>query len=112
MENTQKFSVIKKEMSKTDHDEDAGFAHTYTQTRYIVVGEDGKVLDDAQGYGYKSAEAAYRGYWFKAQGGKKKLDKKKREASLFWKKNKEFSKQITEFLEINVNHSPLKGTSF
>lgn len=44
--------------------EDYGdFQEKHTETRYIVVDEEtGEVLDDAQGYGYKSAANAHRGY--------------------------------------------------
>lgn len=35
-------------------------------SRYIIVDEDtGEILDDAQGYGYKSKPNAYRGYAYK-----------------------------------------------
>ena len=34
--------------------------------RYIVVdSETGDILDNAQGYGYKSENNAHKGYWYK-----------------------------------------------
>lgn len=35
------------------------------QTRIVVTTRRGRVLDDAQGYGYKSETAAYRAYTYK-----------------------------------------------
>ena len=41
--------------------------------RYVVVDEaSGEVLDDAQGYGYRSAQNAHRAYAYKAMPPKKK----------------------------------------
>lgn len=50
------FKIIKNEyLSKTRNDE-----------RYVVVDSNtGKILDNAQGYGYKSYENAYRSYTYK-----------------------------------------------
>ena len=46
------------------HEEDyGGFTDTWTETRYEIVDpETGEVLDDAQGYGYRSIEKA-RAAW-------------------------------------------------
>ena len=38
----------------------------YPETRYRIVDvETGEILDDAQGYGYKTARKAYAGYGYK-----------------------------------------------
>lgn len=37
------------------------------QARYVVVGEEGKILDDARGYGYKSMASAHKGYAHKVK---------------------------------------------
>jgi hypothetical protein len=39
--------------------------------------DDGKVLDDAQGYGYKSAEKARVADWYKTGGREKQRDKER-----------------------------------
>lgn len=37
-----------------------------TDIRYYVIDEEtGQILDDAQGYGYKSYENARKAYWYK-----------------------------------------------
>ena len=47
------------------------------ETRYAIVDiETGEVLDDAQGYGYKTAQKAYAGYGYKHRS----PEKKKRDA--------------------------------
>lgn len=45
-------------------DEDIGFETTETRFR-IVSSIDGKLVDDAQGYGYKSPQKAYAAYYYK-----------------------------------------------
>lgn len=61
------------------------------ETRYSIVDiETGEVLDDAQGYGYKTAQKAYKAYTYKTQGGREK-DK---EIIKFWKENKELLKYV------------------
>jgi hypothetical protein len=46
-----------------------------TETRYRIT-VDGKVVDDAQGYGYKSAAAAHRS-WSYQHGGKQRMIEKR-----------------------------------
>ena len=44
-----------------------------TETRYACVDENtNEVLDDAQGYGYKTAQAAYKAWGWKHRSPKKK----------------------------------------
>lgn len=46
--------------------DDFGETFTEIETRYRVVDADtGEVLDDAQGYGYTSAQKAHRGFAYK-----------------------------------------------
>lgn len=62
--------------------------------RYVVVSEDGKVLDDAQGYGFKSPDAAERCFAFQ-QSGKGKEVRKAEE----WWKQKAHRKILSEFAD-------------
>ena len=49
-----------------------------TETRYCIVSTiTGEILDDAQGYGYKTAQKAYAAYTYKTQS-KTARKKKKR----------------------------------
>lgn len=58
-----------------------------------------KVMDDAQGYGYKTSQSATKAAWYKFKGGKNKINSAKKEAALFWRNHKEFSKAVTDLLE-------------
>ena len=61
--------------------------------RYIVVdAETGVVLDDAQGYGYKTRQKAYAGYGYKTRDKSKDKEKeaKRRHIQKWMKENKDF----------------------
>jgi hypothetical protein len=55
----------------------------------IVSMETGEIIDNANGYGYKSKPNAYKAGWYKFGGGKKKVDS----AVAWWRK-----KEHREFL--------------
>ena len=55
----------------------------------IVSTETGEIIDNANGYGYKSKPNAYKAGWYKFGGGKKKVD----DAVAWWRK-----KEHREFL--------------
>jgi len=64
--------------------------------RYVMMDtETGEIIDDAQGYGYKTPQKAYAAYNYKHGGGKKKHDAAKQ----YWKKNKEIAKFCTKWFE-------------
>jgi hypothetical protein len=65
--------------------------------RYVVVDEaTGEVLDDAQGYGYKSAQNAHRGYSYKSMPPKKKRqrDAVKRQVEHWCGEHEEFMAHV------------------
>ena len=35
------------------------------ETRYVIADDDGKIVDDAQGYGYKTKQNAMKAMWWK-----------------------------------------------
>lgn len=48
---------------RRDEDYGDGFVEHISETRFVIVDDEtGEVLDNAQGYGYKSAQNAYRGW--------------------------------------------------
>ena len=62
--------------------------------RYVVVDKDsGEILDDAQGYGYKSIQKAYAAYSYKTRDRSKDAEKraKKRHILAWLKEHKEFA---------------------
>ena len=72
------------------------------QTRFDICDADGKVIDDAQGYGYKTAQSAHKAAAYKFKGGKQKADA----AKAFWRKHKEFAKKLSDVLLINFKDPP------
>ena len=83
---------------------DADFDMYDYQTRFVICGKDGAVIDDAQGYGYKTAQAAHKAAWYKLNGGKKKVDGAKKTAIKFWRTHKDFAKALKNVLEINFKN--------
>lgn len=76
--------------------------------RYVMMDtETGEILDDAQGYGYKTPQKAYAAYNYKHGGGKKKHDAAKQ----FWKKNKEIAKYCTNWFECSFKELALGEVS-
>ena len=69
--------------------------------RFVIADDDGKVIADAQGYGYKSKAKAAKAMWYKFKGGKTKLDQRKREEIKFFKKHKGLEKFLNRVLENN-----------
>lgn len=67
--------------------------------RWVIVDLAGKLLDDAQGYGYKSHQNAIKAGWYKFGGGKEKIEVTKKRAKDFWNRNKDFEKKVIDFEE-------------
>lgn len=63
------------------------------ERRYVIKDmESGEIVDDAQGYGYKSAQKAYAGWAYKSRDKSKDAEKaeKERAISKWMKENKAF----------------------
>lgn len=74
-------------------------AYDTYETRFRIVSiETGKVLDDAQGYGYKTAQNAYSAYAYKTRDKSKDKEKLKRKKHIKqWMKNhKSFVKAMDD----------------
>lgn len=68
-------------------------AYDTTEFRYCIVStETGEVLDDAQGYGYKTAQKAYAAYAYKTRDKSKDKERtaKKRHIERWMKEHKSF----------------------
>ena len=62
--------------------------------RYVVIDKDtGEILDDAQGYGYKSAQKAHAAYAYKTRDKSKDAEKlaKKKHILKWLKEHKDFT---------------------
>ena len=69
--------------------------------RYVVIDEaTGEVLDDAQGYGYKSAQNAHRAFSYMSMPPKKKRerDAAKRRVERWWAEHEEFMQHVDEVM--------------
>jgi len=68
----------------------------------IFFGE--KIVDDAQGFGYKDRTKANKAMWWKFGGGKEKKSKENKEFKVWFKDetNKKIVKEITDLLEWNI----------
>jgi hypothetical protein len=64
------------------------------EQRYAICDLSEKIIDDANGYGYKSMQSAHKAASYKFNGGKKKHDKIKSEAKSFMKKYPSVSKDL------------------
>jgi len=72
-----------------------------SENRFMIIGDSGKVIDNAQGYGYKTINAAQKVIWYRFKGGKQKIQNIKSEALFFWKNNPEIKSFVTDFYEYN-----------
>lgn len=71
-----------------------------SEQRFVIADDDGNIVNDAQGYGYKSKQKAYKVIWYKFQGGKKKIQQKEEKKRTFFKKYpglEEFLNNIYEY---------------
>jgi hypothetical protein len=75
-------------------------AYDTYQTRFCIVSlETGEVLDDAQGYGYKTAQKAYAAYAYKTRDKQKvkESENKIKHIKAWMKENKSFVNLMDEF---------------
>lgn len=85
----KKEPVIKAVRKKIGHD----------PNRYVMQNtHTGEIVDDAQGYGYKTPQKAYAAYNYKHRGGKKKHQV----AAAYWRKHKEIKIFCEDLIEANA----------
>jgi hypothetical protein len=82
---------------KVDTEEFYGFGPEY-ETRFAIAEDDGKIVDDAQGYGYKTKEKAVKAMWWKFKGGESKSNAKVE----WWRGNIGLLRGIYKFLDYNA----------
>lgn len=69
------------------------------KNRFVIVDGDGKVVEDAHGYGYTSKNAAEKARWYHFGGGKEKISSNKTEAKEFWNSHRNAAKDLTDLFE-------------
>lgn len=79
--------TIVKQKTKTKYDS------AIMEKRYVIVDtESGEIVDDAQGYGYKTAQKAYAGWYYKNRDKSKDKEKAEKERIIarWMRENKNF----------------------
>lgn len=89
-------------IASIDNEQTSGNMPAYIrrEPRYCIISTDtGEILDDAQGYGYKTPQKAYAAYGYKNQSKKKKKAKakKRREIEKWMKENQDFVSLIEDY---------------
>ncbi len=69
--------------------------------RYVIVDDNGKLVDDAQGYGYKSKQNATKAMWYKFKGGKQKVAEKVKNKNEFFRQHVGLEKFLNKIYENN-----------
>jgi len=75
-------------------------AYDSSEIRYCIVATDtGEVLDDAQGYGYKTAQKAYSAYAYKTRDKSKDKERaaKKEHIKQWMRENKSFVRMMDDY---------------
>jgi len=73
----------------------------FQETRFAIADDNEKIIDNAQGYGYKTKQGAYRAMWYKFQGGKQKMQINEQKRKQFFKEHKGLEKFIYNIFENN-----------
>jgi len=73
-----------------------------SENRFVIINEEtGEILDDAQGYGYKTEQSAHKASWFRYGGGETKINTEKSETKQFFKNNPEIKNFIINLYDNN-----------
>ena len=66
--------------------------------RYVIIDDkSGEILDDAQGYGYRSVEKAYAGYRYQVDDkARKRRNKAQQDVRAFLKKHKDVGRELDD----------------
>lgn len=79
---------------------------TKRKDRFVIADDNGEVIDDANGYGYKTKESARKAMWYKFKGGEEETKRKNKEKKEFFQKHRGLNKflhniQLNNFKEIS-----------
>ena len=89
-----------KEVINNDEPWESHPAYDTSETRFCIVSTDtGEILDDAQGYGYKTAQKAYAGFTYKNRDKNKDKERlaKKKHIESWMKQNRSFVKLMDAY---------------
>lgn len=68
--------------------------------RFLIYTTDGRVLDDANGYGYRDRQKAEKAAWYRFKGGRSKTAAAKKAATTFWRLHPAFALEAVALLEM------------
>ena len=71
------------------------------KNKRFVIADNGIIVDDAQGWGYKTEEKAQKAMWYKFKGGKQKIDKQEQDKRKFFNQHKGLNKFLYRIWENN-----------
>jgi hypothetical protein len=74
----------------------------YEETRFAIADDNGKIVDDAQGWGYKTAQKAQKAMWYKFYGGKQKKETEENDRKQFFKEHKGIEQFIYDICMNNI----------
>lgn len=69
--------------------------------RFVIVDDNSTIIDDANGYGYKSREKAAKAMWYNFKGGKEKIEARNKKMSDYFKEHKGLKNFICDILMDN-----------
>lgn len=75
---------------------------TVKEKRYLIKDDNGKIIDNANGYGYKTFANAQKAMWYKYGGGKNKIKNIKNEKKDFFIKHKDIEVFLEDFMSYNL----------
>ena len=64
--------------------------------RYVIADDDDNMVDDAQGYGYKTKQKAHKAMWYKFEGGQQKTINARNKKNDFFKQHPGLEKFIND----------------
>lgn len=70
-----------------------------TETRFRIITEEGEIVDDAQGYGYRSAQGAHKAMWYKFKGGRQKMNRDEKTRKWLFKSDPIFARRYSRLCE-------------
>ena len=81
------------------------------KNKRFVITDNGKIIDDAQGWGYKTKEKARKAMWYKFKGGKEKIDQKEKDKRAFFNSHKGLDKFLHRIWEDNFKEIARGGVT-
>ena len=97
MTNKSNYQVVDFTPKQKSHSQDDYMDYQNFDYRYAIADATGKIIDDAQGYGYKSRQKAHIAISYKYQGGKQKANQRKADYNKWLKENPVHASIVDEF---------------